>query len=92
MTYQCGIGGGMARLGFTPCEPHIICDGCGATRLVSTQRTHGPAQWFFKGKCPPGWSGGRKADHTRDDWCPACTARKAIGAGMNAEGGTPCQR
>lgn len=80
MTYQCGIGGGMARLGFRPCEPHIVCDGCGVTRPICGQRTCGPQAWFLRGKAAPKWSGGRRADHTREDWCPACTAVRAIAA------------
>jgi hypothetical protein len=77
MSYQCGIGGGMAEIGFCPCDPHIRCDFCGVTRLVATRRTHGPAKWFMAGKPAPGWSGGRRADHTREDYCPACTDSRA---------------
>lgn len=74
MTYHCGIDG---DLSLRPCEPHIVCDGCGATCAVATRRTHGPAKWFLNGRCPPKWSGGQRMGYMREDWCPACTAVRA---------------
>lgn len=76
MTYHCGIGGGMRALGFEPREPHITCDGCGLVRYVHSARSYGPQAWFLKGRPAPGWSGGRRPDHTREDWCPRCTAAR----------------
>lgn len=75
MSYHAGVGLGMERLGFTPCEPHIACDGCGRVRLVATTM-RGPGEWFFKGKPPPKWQGGKDADGKRLDFCPDCTAKK----------------
>jgi len=35
-----------------------------------------PKKWFMDGKRAPGWSGGRKPDYTREDYCPACTLKR----------------
>jgi len=72
MSYHVGIGPGMAALGLTPCEPHITCDGCGATRLVAP---HGIAPvWFLDGRAAPGWRLKREGEHLekRTDLCPKC--------------------
>ena len=72
MSYRAGIGAGMARIGFTPGEPHIQCDGCGAVRLVAGKTSYAPA-WFLAGRAPPGWRGVRTHDgEKRWDLCPRC--------------------
>jgi hypothetical protein len=77
MSYHCGIGEGLEKLGMTPCEPHIACDNCGVTRSVykNNKAMCGPAAWFLDGKkAPGGWSGGRtEIDARRIDYCPKCT-------------------
>jgi hypothetical protein len=73
MSYRVGIGGGMARLGFVPNDPHIVCDGCGTVRRLDGQASRAPPAWFLSGKPPPGWSGTRSKDGTsRTDYCPRC--------------------
>lgn len=68
MSYRCGIGEGMRRLGYEPGEPTIICDGCGRTFTVTF-----PPVWFLDGKPPRGWRGLRMADGSkRWDLCPRC--------------------
>jgi hypothetical protein len=65
VSYRAGIG---AKLGHEPGEPHIICDGCGATVTVTW-----PPRWFLDGKPPRGWRGLRMADGSRRwDLCPRC--------------------
>jgi len=76
MTYRCGIGPGMKKLGFVPGEPHIFCDSCGAIKLAVTQKGDTP-QWLLKGKAPPGWAMDRHEDDVtgrvvRKDYCPRC--------------------
>lgn len=73
MSYRCGVGPSLARAfeyaGET--RPHIICDRCGATRVVDG--FHGVAPvWFMDGRPPPGWRGSRSPDDTRIDLCPKC--------------------
>ena len=83
MSYRAGIGGGLARkFGAQPSDPYIICDGCGCTRTVySGRNSFAPAKWLLNGRAAPGgWTGGRRDDLTRDDWCPKCSAD------MEAEG------
>lgn len=77
MSYQSGIGPGMAVLGFEPFEPHIVCDGCGARRSVykNDNPKGGFAHWFLEGKAAPGWSGGRYGSHPRLDYCHECTEK-----------------
>ena len=82
MSYHCGIGASLAHeFGGAPCDPHIVCDGCGITRSIYRSKTvYEPAAWFFDGKHAPGWSGGRVAGtHRREDWCPTCRPRKKGG-------------
>lgn len=83
MTYHCGIGGGMRAIGLEPCDPHIKCDGCGLVRSIPT-RGIWAAKWFLDGKAPPGWSGGRRTDHTREDWCQRCTAERKEAADLHS--------
>lgn len=71
MSYQIGIGGGMERLGFSPRDPAIVCDGCGMVRRVVGPRSMGPPKWFLDSKPPPGWKGERSGDK-RFDYCPQC--------------------
>ncbi len=54
MTYQCGIGAGIP--GLPARQPHYLCDGCGARRVV------------FTSKPPPRWK--RLPD--RRTLCPEC--------------------
>ena len=73
MTYQCGIGSSMRRLGFEPCDPHIRCDGCSLQLPVTNPRRMAPYAWFLNGKAAPGWQTERLDDGTRRmDWCPSC--------------------
>lgn len=71
MSYRVGVGDGMRRLGFEPCEPAIICDGCGLAHSIVSARRPVPPEWFLDGKAPRGWAryddGGR-----RRDLCPRC--------------------
>jgi hypothetical protein len=71
MTYRCGIGPGMERLGLEPRDPHIVCDGCGLVRAV-TGRGGVPAAWFLADRAAPGWKLVRHADETQTDYCPRC--------------------
>lgn len=71
MSYQCGIGPSMRALGIQPRDPHIVCDGCGATRVITS--SHVPPAWFLDGKPPPKWRLLRKHDGSnRWDLCPTC--------------------
>lgn len=74
MTYHCGIGGGMALVGFQPREPGIECDGCGVEHVVKPRGAgSAPPSWFLDGKPPPGWRTLRVHDGSkRWDLCPAC--------------------
>lgn len=81
MSYHCGIGDNMRKLGLEPCDPHIVCDGCGHIRLVFRGLKPGlnnPPAWFLNGKkVPGGWSGGRVVGTTvREDYCPECTRQR----------------
>ena len=77
MSYRAGIGPGMVRLGYTPQEPHVVCDECGKRRTIQTRKSWA-AQWFLDGKPPPGWKGTRK-DGQRADYCsPECWRAKGI--------------
>lgn len=76
MSYRCGMGYGMARLGFEEGPPHIRCDDCG-TRLNATTRSGGQPAWLLNSKAPKGWLLIRQDDHTRIDYCPACRAKHA---------------
>jgi hypothetical protein len=76
MTYRCGIGNSMQELGFDPCAPHLVCDGCGMIKWAVTQKGDAP-QWLLKGKAPPGWAMDRHEDDVtgrvvRKDYCPRC--------------------
>ena len=69
MSYRCGIGAGMRKLGLEPGGPVIICDGCGLEYPVPPW----PPKWFLDHKPPRGWRGLRKHDGTRRwDLCPGC--------------------
>jgi hypothetical protein len=72
MSYHCGIGEGMRRIGIGPCEPHIRCDGCGATRSVTGRGACGAAAWFLAGRAAPGWAKRTGEDGKRIDLCPRC--------------------
>ena len=67
MAYHIGICPGMQQLGFTPCDPHITCDGCDAARFIRGL----PPVWFLDGKAPPGWKLVRDGE-ARRDYCPRC--------------------
>lgn len=69
MTYRCGIGDGMARLGMVPGPPHIFCDVCGLKLEAVATRGGAPA-WLRKGTAPKGWGMARLPDGTRRDFCP----------------------
>jgi ribosomal protein L37E len=77
MSYRCGISEGLQSIGLIPCEPHIICDACGATRSVyrNSKPQCGPAVWFLDNKkAPGGWSREyTEIDDRRIDYCPKCT-------------------
>lgn len=86
MSFQFGIGGRAAIvIGVEPHDPRILCDGCGEMRVVWTRRSRGYARWFLDGKAAPGWSGGRRGDNSREDWCPACTAARQELKDMTAQ-------
>lgn len=73
MSYHAGIGPGMARLGLTPMEPHVQCDGCERAIHVLPVGTCAPPAWFLDGNPPPRWRGLRAHDGSRRwDLCPAC--------------------
>ena len=73
MSYRVGIGFGMASLGFQPCDPAIICDGCGLVRPIVSSGRMGPPAWFLDGKAPPKWKQGKRIpDGDRQDFCPRC--------------------
>ena len=76
MSYRCGIGPGIQRLGIDVCRPaRFTCDGCGMQRPVvnPTSSNMMPPKWFFAGKSPPGWRGVRMHDGSkRWDLCPRC--------------------
>ncbi len=75
MTYRFGIGPGMAGLGMGPRDPHLICDGCGETRLVVNPNSSNmmPPKWFLAGRAAPGWRMLRVYDGSkRWELCPKC--------------------
>ena len=79
MTYKFGKCYGMRRLGFTPCDPHFVCDGCGAVRPVVRPGASNmmPGQWFLDGKPPPDWRSLRMVSgEKRWDLCPRCWKAK----------------
>jgi hypothetical protein len=75
MTYHVGMGVGMSSLGFTPCDPHITCDGCGVAHEVMN-RHDAPYKWFLDNKAPPGWKKERKDHGPRKDFCARCRRGK----------------
>jgi len=81
MTYRAGIGARLAtKFGHGPSEPSVICDGCGAVRLVASKTSFAPT-WFLNRKPPPGWRGLRMHDGTkRWDLCPDCWKEPAAAA------------
>jgi hypothetical protein len=71
VSYRCGVGAGMHKLGFEPCEPAIVCDGCGLVHnIVGRGFSNAPA-WFLDGKAPRGWRQQKDGD-ARKDYCPRC--------------------
>jgi hypothetical protein len=72
VSYRVGVGGGMAALGFQPCDPAIICDGCGLVRPIVSPGRMGPPAWFFDGKAPPKWKLAQSEHGARQDFCPRC--------------------
>jgi hypothetical protein len=77
MSYRAGIGGTLANVLGVPRDPHIVCDGCGATRTIYSRRGVGaPAMWFIKRKPAPGWELVRQEDTRGWDYCPECKARR----------------
>lgn len=80
MTYRCGIGDGLAALGFTPGPPHVRCDapGCAATCEAKVTRGGAPA-WLRNGTAPHGWRKLKLDDGTSRDYCPA---HRSVGLGV----------
>lgn len=74
MSYQCGIGAGMERLGISPCRPHIYCDGCGL-KLSALGKIGLPHKWLLDDKAPRGWKMVRLGSGRREDYCPRCKDR-----------------
>ena len=73
MTYHCGIGPGMAKLGLQPREPHIVCDDCRATVAIVDR----PPAWFMSGKPPPGWrQTGDEPPHQH--YCGICAIKRGL--------------
>lgn len=75
MGYRCGIGPGMQALGIGTREPHIVCDGCGATRILMNPRSRNmmPPKWFLANRAAPGWRMLRMYDGTKHwELCPKC--------------------
>ena len=71
MTYHCGIGPGMSRLGVAPREPHFVCDFCGAIHGCLT-RDGLPYAWMRKMHgIPLKW---RHAPYSRHK-CGKCAAQ-----------------
>jgi len=74
MTYKCGIGLGMATIGFTPRDPHVVCDICGT--IDNGVRVDGyPKQWLHNGTAPKGWKMVRREMEDgiyRRDYCGRC--------------------
>lgn len=73
MSYRAGMAPNMRTLGVEPSDPHVVCDGCGAKRVIRDKQRGAPPKWFRDGKPPPGWRGLRAYDGSkRWDLCPAC--------------------
>jgi hypothetical protein len=73
MSYRAGM-----SFGPTQTEPRIICDGCGAERVIRGL----PPAWFLDRKAPPGWRALRMADGSRRwDLCKACWAESPTSDG-----------
>jgi len=76
MSYRCGIGLGMAKFGFTPGPPVIICDNCGREHAVCGSNSYLPYKWFLNNKAPKGWKTEKTADGLgRVDWCTKCKVK-----------------
>jgi hypothetical protein len=75
MTYHCGIGSGMAALGFTPCEPYLLCDGCGARYEIVKRGVCCAPNWLLDNKAPKGW-GYKRAEPKTMHYCPDCNAHR----------------
>ena len=75
MSYRCAV---LGVPGYGPewRKPRVICDGCSVEIPVYKKHINMPKKWFMDGKRAPGWSGGRKPDYTREDYCPACTLKR----------------
>lgn len=74
MTYLAGMSPGAAVMfGTDPRDPHVRCDGCGATQ-AATRADGLPFRWLLKNRAPPGWRMDRPDDDAtkRRDYCPAC--------------------
>ena len=56
MAYRAGVSPTVAKVtGLEACDPHFVCDDCGAKRLVT--KTAMFPLWFMKlGPKPPGWT------------------------------------
>jgi hypothetical protein len=83
MSYRCGIGPGMEKLGLEPGPPRVTCDGCGK-QLPAVTKTGGPPMWLLNGKAPKGWLLIRHEEPKtgailREDYCPACRQEKGKG-------------
>ncbi len=77
MTYHCGIGPGLQRLGLKPCGPHLTCDGCGTVYNIVARPRRGPPKWLVDGKAPKGWT--RLLDDGEGlsrHYCPRCRPAK----------------
>ena len=74
MSYRPGSYG-LERIGIPSGPPTIACDGEGCSvRFEVKGRGMGsvPPAWFLDGKAVPNWSGGRRKDGIRVDYCPKC--------------------
>ena len=76
MTYHCGLGAGMARLGLTPRDAYIVCDGCGRREECLT-RDGMPKAWMREVGTPRGWRTVRleNGNGKRVDTCKACRTK-----------------
>lgn len=76
MTYRAGIGAQVAALlGVEPGPPRIICDGCGAVRLLTDRNGFGPPSWFLDRKAPPGWQQSGEGTEQKH-MCKACKVKR----------------
>jgi hypothetical protein len=73
MTYNPEVGPAMQRIGMTPREACLVCDGCGKTHPIGP-RGKAPSQWFIDGIAPCGWFVRRPEgrDGPRLDYCATC--------------------